>query len=69
MVIPPDRISHIEDIWPESITLRSARSGFYELSIPQGIPAAVPEIITIRSGRFVGIHTADSFYPPPPISP
>ncbi len=65
MVVPPDRIGHIEDIWPGSITLRSARVGSYELSIPQGVPAAVQEIITIRSGRLVSIHTAESFYPPP----
>ena len=69
MVVPPERISHIEDIWPEQITLRSARVGSYELSIPQGVPAAVPEIITIRDSRFVSIHTAESSYPPPPHQP
>jgi hypothetical protein len=64
--VPPERISHIEDIWPGSITLRSTRVGSYELSIPHGVPIAVPDVITIRSGRFVGIHTTDSFYPPAP---
>lgn len=57
--IPPVSISHIEDFWPDLITLRSARTGDYELTIPQGVPIAVPGIITIRAERFVSIRTAE----------
>jgi len=66
VAVPRESISQIEDFWPELITMRSARSGSYELSIPMGVPVAVPEIVHIRSGRFAGIRTADSFYPLPP---
>ena len=65
-IVPAERIGHIEDFWPDLITLRSQRVGDYELTIPQGIPIAVPEVISIRAGRFTSIHTAESSYPPPP---
>lgn len=47
---PKERLSHIEDFWPDLIILRSPYFGSYELSIPTGVPNPVPEILSTNDG-------------------
>lgn len=44
--------------------LRSPKPGSYDLSIPMGIPAAVPEIVSVRNGKLKSVKTEKFDYPP-----
>jgi hypothetical protein len=52
----------IEDLWPESVELRSARPGDYDLLLPHGVPAGMgATLVELRGYAF---HSAVSLVSP-----
>ena len=52
----------IEDLWPESVELRSARPGDYDLLLPHGVPAGMgATLVQLRGYAF---HSAVSLVSP-----